>query len=102
MGGRAEMLYAFCLQLSHSRHGAVVWSRRKDQLSWHEVHNRALERLRVCRRRSAWTTKRPRCRGGAGAWGEINPAYRRYAQAARFHVDPLRENKTRMIKFWSC
>jgi len=24
---------------------------------------------------------------GAGAWGEINPAYRRYAQALRFHVD---------------
>jgi hypothetical protein len=24
---------------------------------------------------------------GAGAWGEINPAYRRYAQAVRFHVD---------------
>ncbi len=24
---------------------------------------------------------------GAGAWGEIHPAYRRYAQAVRFHVE---------------
>ncbi len=24
---------------------------------------------------------------GAGAWGEVHPAYRRYAEVARFHVD---------------
>ena len=24
---------------------------------------------------------------GAGAWGEVHPAYRRYAEIARFHVD---------------
>ena len=24
---------------------------------------------------------------GAGAWGELNPSYRRYAKAVRFHID---------------
>ena len=87
VGGRTEALYAFYLQLSHSRHNAVVWSRRKDQLSWHEVHNRALERLGGVPATIRVDNEKTAMSRGAGAWGEINPAYRRYAQAARFHVD---------------
>jgi hypothetical protein len=25
---------------------------------------------------------------GAGAWGELNPSYKRYAKTVRFHIDP--------------
>jgi transposase len=45
VGRQLHKLYAFHLQLSHSRYAAVVWSERKDQLSWQTVHNGALERL---------------------------------------------------------
>ncbi len=75
IGGRRERLYAFELQLSYSRYAVRVWSRRKDQLSWHHVHNEALRRLegvpatiRVDNERTAvsrgagWTPGHPRTR----------------------------------------
>src|SRR5215207_1858260 len=38
-------LLGFHLQLSWSRFGALVWSLRKDQLSWQEAHLAAFARL---------------------------------------------------------
>jgi transposase len=80
-------LYALHMQLSHSRFDAVVWSERKDQLAWLHCHSEALKRLggvpatmRIDNEKTAIAT-------GAGAWGEIHIAYRRYAEVARFHVD---------------
>ena len=45
IAGRTQRMYAFHLQLSHSRFDAVVWSQRKDQLAWHQVHNDGFRRL---------------------------------------------------------
>ena len=80
-------LFALHVQLSHSRYDVVVWSERKDQLSWLSCHGEALRRLggvpatmRIDNEKTAIAT-------GAGAWGEIHIAYRRYAEVARFHVD---------------
>lgn len=85
--GEPRALHAFHLGLSHSRFGAVVWAEREDELSWLHVHNGALRRLggvpaviRVDNTKTAIVR-------GAGAWGEIHPAYRRYAQAVRFHIE---------------
>jgi len=80
-------LYALHVQLSHSRYDVVIWSERKDQLAWLHCHSEALRRLggvpatmRIDNEKTAIAT-------GAGAWGEIHIAYRRYAEVARFHVD---------------
>ncbi len=87
VGGRQRDLYAFHLQLSHSRHDAVVWSERKDQLSWLAAHNGSLRRLEGVPATIRVDNEKTAVSEGAGAWGRINPAYRRYALAARFHVD---------------
>jgi transposase len=85
--GVRRTLHAFALQLSFSRYDAMVWSCSEDQLSWHTVHNSALERfggvpavIRVDNVKTAVAT-------GAGSWGELNESYLRYAQAVRFHID---------------
>lgn len=87
VGGRERDLLAFRLRLSHSRMSATVWSETKDQLAWHHVHNEGFRRMdgvpavvRVDNEKTAIAV-------GAGAWGEINEAYRRYAQTVRFHID---------------
>jgi transposase len=80
-------LLGFHLQLSWSRYAALVWSLRKDQLAWQEVHIAAFRRLGgvpACVRVDNEKTAVVR---GAGAWGEHNPAYQRFAQRARFHID---------------
>ena len=80
-------LFALHVALSHSRYDVVIWSERKDQLAWLHCHSEALRRLggvpatmRIDNEKTAIAT-------GAGAWGEIHIAYRRYAEVARFHVD---------------
>lgn len=80
-------LYAFHLQLSHSRFGAVVWSERKDLLSWLTVHNGAFERLRGVPATVRVDNEKTAVARGAGAWGRLNEAYRRYALSVRFHID---------------
>ena len=87
VAGRTHDLLGFHLQLSWSRFAAVVWSWRKDQLAWQEAHIAALTRLGgvpACIRVDNEKTAVVR---GAGAWGEHNPAYQRFAQRARFHID---------------
>jgi transposase len=87
VGSEEVALHAFHLALSHSRHEAIVWSAREDQVSWLSAHNGSFRRLggvpavvRVDNVKTAIVQ-------GAGAWGQINETYRRYAQAVRFHVD---------------
>lgn len=80
-------LYALHMQLSHSRFDVVIWSQCKDQLAWLHCHGEALKRIggvpatvRIDNEKTAIAT-------GAGAWGEVHIAYRRFAEVARFHVD---------------
>ena len=85
-GERVDLL-AFRMVLSHSRFGAVVWSHRKGQLAWHRCHNEAFLRLGGVTATVRVDNEKAAVVRGAGAWGTINPAYRRYAQMLRFHID---------------
>lgn len=87
VGGHRRDLLAFEMQLSWSRFPALVWSERKHQLAWLNVHNESFRRLGgipACVRVDNEKTAVVR---GAGAWGTINPAYRSYARSVRFHID---------------
>jgi transposase len=88
IGGREVYAYQFHLRLSFSRFGACVWSARKDQLAWHRVHNEAFRRLDGVPAVVRIDNERTAVARGAGAWGELNPSYRRYARTVRFHIDP--------------
>jgi len=87
VGDGPEPLHAFVMVLGHSRRPAVVWSRREDQLSWLSCHNAAYRRLRGVAAVNRIDNLKTGIARGAGAWGEINPAYRSYARAVGFHVD---------------
>lgn len=88
IGRQSQDLYAFHLLLSHSRFDAVVWSARKDQLAWLWVHNQALSRLGGVPATIRVDNEKTAVSRGAGPWGELNEAYRRYALSVRFHIDP--------------
>ena len=85
--GEVRDLHAFHLGLSHSRYGAVVWAEREDELSWLTVHNGALRRLQGVPAVIRVDNLKTAVVRGAGAWGEIHPAYQRYAEAVRFHIE---------------
>lgn len=78
---------AFVMTLSHSRKTALVWSRSKDQVHWLTCHNQAFERLGGIPATNRVDNEKTAVSRGAGAWGEVNPVYRTYARAMRFHVD---------------
>jgi transposase len=87
LGGRRRDLLAFRMVLSHSRYGVVVWSHKKDQLAWHRCHNEAFRRVGGVTATVRVDNEKTAVAKGAGSWGTINPAYRRYARMLRFHVD---------------
>jgi transposase len=88
VAGEEVDLYAFHLRLSHSRMDAVVWSPRKDQLSWHHAHNEAFRRVDGIAATMRVDNEKTAVSRGAGPWGEINESYRGYARAVGFHIDP--------------
>jgi transposase len=87
IAGRPVYGYQFHLRLSHSRFGAKVWSPRADQLAWHHVHNEGFRRLGGVTATVRVDNTKTAVSRGAGAWGELNPSYLRYAKAVRFHID---------------
>jgi len=87
VGDGPEELHAFVLVLSHSRKEVLVWSRRMDQLSWHQAHNEALRRLGGVPAVLRIDNLKTGVGSGAGPWGQVNPAYQAYARAVGFHVD---------------
>lgn len=88
IAGRPVVAHLFHLRLSFSRYGARVWSPREDQLAWHHVHNEGFRRLGGVSATVRIDNLRTAVSHGAGAWGELNASYRRYARAVRFHIDP--------------
>ena len=87
VGGRARSLVAFKMVLSHSRKDAIVWSEGKDTLAWLGCHTEAFRRLGGVPATVRVDNEKTAVLKGAGAWGVINPSYRRYATTLRFHVD---------------
>jgi transposase len=87
IAGELVDLYAFHMRLSHSRRGATIWSQSKDQLAWQQCHVGAFQRLGGVAATVRVDNEKTAVSRGAGAWGEINPSYRRFAQTLRFHID---------------
>ncbi len=87
LGGQHQDLLAFRMVLSHSRYPAVIWSHTKDQLAWHHCHNEAFRRLGGVTATVRVDNEKTAVVRGAGPWGVINAAYRRYARMLCFHVD---------------
>jgi transposase len=85
-----EALSAFIMVLSHSRRPAIVWSRRKDQLSWLHCHNESFRRLRGVAAVNRIDNVKTAIASGAGPWGTIHPLYRAYARSVGFHIDACR------------
>ena len=87
LDGQETDLLAFRMVLSHSRYGAVVWSTSKDQLAWHRCHNEAFRRVGGVTATVRVDNEKTAVARGAGPWGVLNEAYRRYSQTLHFHVD---------------
>jgi transposase len=108
VGDGPQKLYAFVLVLSHSRKAVLVWSRRVDQLAWHQAHNEAFRRIGGVPAVLRIDNLKTGVAAGAGPWGEVNEAYRSYARAVAFHVDACLprylehkgkvENKVRFVR----
>jgi transposase len=87
VGGERIYLRAFRMVLGDGRRDAVVWSVQKDMLAWLSRHTEALRRLGGVAATVRVDNEKTAVSRGAGAWGEVNATYRRYAQLMRFHVD---------------
>jgi transposase len=87
VGGEPVDLVAFRMVLSHSRYSVVVWSHKKDQLAWHRCHNEAFRRIGGVTATVRVDNEKTAVVRGAGPWGQVNAAYRRYARMLYFHVD---------------
>jgi transposase len=85
--GAPTDLLALHMVLSFSRKEAIIWSPSKNMLAWLSCHSRAFERLGGVAATVRVDNEKTAVVRGAGAWGVINPTYRRYANALRFHVD---------------
>lgn len=87
VGGVLRELVAMHMVLSFSRKAAVVWSERKDTLAWLGCHTACFQRLGGVPATVRIDNEKTAIARGAGAWGVVNPTYRRYATTLRFHVD---------------
>ncbi len=90
VGNELEPLSAFIMVLSHSRQPAIVWSRRRDQLSWLQCHNESYRRLQGVAAVNRIDNVKTAIASGGGPWGEIHPLYRAYARSVGFHIDACR------------
>jgi transposase len=87
VGGEEQLLHSFVMTLSHSRMPAIVWSVRKDQVSWIACHNGAFKRLGGIPAVNRIDNEKTAISNGAGSWGTVHPVYAAYARTLRFHVD---------------
>ncbi|MEE8587184.1 MAG: hypothetical protein V3T83_20275 [Acidobacteriota bacterium] len=76
VGDGPHRLSAFVMVLSHSRMTAIVWSLRRDQLSWLHCHNESFRRLAGVAAVNRIENVKTALLQGAGAWGVIHPACR--------------------------
>ena len=87
LGGIATDLVAMHMVLSWSRKQAIVWSHSKDMLAWLGCQTACFTRLGGVPATVRIDNEKTALARGAGAWGTLNPTYRRYATMLRFHID---------------
>jgi hypothetical protein len=81
VGDEAVDLVALHMVLSWSRQEAIAWARSKDMLAWLGCHTACFARLGGVPATLRVDNEKTAIVRGAGAWGTINPSYRRYAGA---------------------
>jgi transposase len=87
VGDEAVDLVALHMVLSWSRQEAIVWARSKEMLAWLGCHTACFARLGGVPATLRVDNEKTAVARGAGAWGTVNPTYRRYAGLMKFHVD---------------
>jgi transposase len=87
LAGIPTDLVALHMVLSFSRKPAIVWSPTKDMLAWLGCHSACFTRLGGVPATVRIDNEKTAIARGAGAWGVINPVYRRYAATMTFHID---------------
>ena len=87
VGAGPQTLYGFVLVLSHSRKEVLIWCRRMDQLAWQHAHTEAFRRLGGVPAVLRIDNLKTGVGQGAGPWGQVNEAYRSYANGLGFHID---------------
>jgi hypothetical protein len=87
LAGIPTDLVALHMVLSFSRKQAIVWSPAKDMLAWLGCHSACFTRLGGVPATVRIDNEKTAISRGAGAWGVINPVYRRYAATMKFHID---------------
>lgn len=87
VGDGPQTLYGLVMVLSHSRREALIWCRRMDQLAWHHAHTEAFRRLGGIPAVLRIDNLKTGVGQGAGPWGQVNEAYRSYANGLGFHID---------------
>jgi transposase len=87
VGEGPQTLYGFVLVLSHSRKEVLIWCRRLDQLAWQHAHTEAFRRLGGVPAVLRIDNLKTGMGQGAGPWGQVNQAYRSYANGLGFHID---------------
>lgn len=88
IGGEKLDPFNFAMTLSWSRGTALVWSLRKDQVSWLSVHNSAFRRLGGIPAVNRIDNEKTAMSRGAGVHGMVHPVYAAYARSVGFLVDP--------------
>lgn len=86
--GVPATLWIFHLVLSHSRKRVSVACLGCDQLWWHRAHIEALRRIGGVPAVLRIDNCKTGVSHGAGPWGTLNEAYRRFARSLGFHIDP--------------
>jgi transposase len=87
VGAGPQTLYGLVLVLSHSRKEVLIWCRCMDQLAWHHAHTEAFRRLGGVPAVLRIDNLKTGVGHGAGPWGQVNEAYRSYANSLGFHID---------------
>ncbi len=87
VGEGPQTLYGLVMVLSHSRKEVLIWCRRMDQLAWHHAHTEAFRRLGGVPAVLRIDNLKTGVGQGAGPWGQVNEAYRSYANGLGFHID---------------
>jgi len=90
MGGVLREVHALVLTLSYSRATAVIWSYKKNELSWLHCHNQALKFLGGIPAVVRPDNTKTAVVRGQGSTGILNQTYRGYARDLGFHINPAR------------
>jgi len=88
--GKECTLNAFVMTLSFSRGTAVIWSSRRDEISWIRCHNQAFIFLGGIPAVIRPDNTKTAVIQGQGSKGKLNQVYKQYARDLGFHINPAR------------